>query len=153
VSGACESVPLIFLPWPVLPAIGSLFHCNGNVYLFVIPYGTEAPWQHILDGGSRSSELMMACSNTIAALISFASLNACKFIMRLERAEEEHLDLCLVQMDSRYDEALLREFVRVPENESPHPRAGVRNRCDDDYGLRPVTRRGPCHSMRLASGS
>src|SRR6266702_4281857 len=56
-------------------------------------------------------------------------LNASKLIMRL------------VQMDCRYDEAPLREFVRVPENESPHPQAGVRNRCGDDCVSRPVARR------------
>ena len=50
-------------------------------------------------------------------------LNASKLIMRPEQVAEEHFDPCLVQMDCRYDEAPLREFVRVPENASPH-RAG-----------------------------
>ncbi len=48
-------------------------------------------------------------------------LNASKLIMRPEQVAEEHFDPCLVQMDCRYDEAPLREFVRVPENESPRP--------------------------------
>src|SRR5260221_14081614 len=52
-------------------------------------------------------------------------LNASKLIMRPEQVAEEHFDPCLVQMDCRYDEAPLREFVRVPENESPHPQAGA----------------------------
>ena len=51
-------------------------------------------------------------------------LNASKLIMRPEQVAEEHFDPCLVQMDCRYDEAPLREFVRVPENESPHPQDG-----------------------------
>ncbi len=47
-------------------------------------------------------------------------LNASKLIMRPEQVAEEHFDPCLVQMDCRYDEAPLREFVRVPENEIRH---------------------------------
>ena len=61
-------------------------------------------------------------------------------IMRPERVIEEHLDPCLVQRGCRYDEAPLRECVRVTENASPHPRAGVRNRCADEYGSRLVVR-------------
>ncbi len=62
-------------------------------------------------------------------------LNASKLIMRPEQVAEEHFDPCLVQMDCRYDEAPLREFVRVPENESPHPQAGVRNRVTSIFRL------------------
>src|SRR6266536_3858671 len=67
-------------------------------------------------------------------------LNASKMIMRPVQVAGEHLDPCLVQTDCRYDEAPLQEFVRVTENVSPHPRPGVRNRCDDDYGSRLVVR-------------
>src|SRR5437763_8191329 len=67
-------------------------------------------------------------------------LNASKMIMRPERVREEPHDACLEQTDSQYDEGVLQESEPVPENASPHRRAEVRNRCDDDYGSRLVAR-------------
>src|SRR6266849_2597317 len=68
-------------------------------------------------------------------------LNASKLIMRPERVAEEQLDPCLGQTDSRYDEAHQQESGPVSENGAPHPRAGARNHCGDDYESRPVARR------------
>src|SRR5437667_5984586 len=67
-------------------------------------------------------------------------------IMRPERETEEHLDPCLVQMDSRYAEGALREPGPAPENAAPHPPAEAQKCSGDDYASRPVAR--PARAIR-----
>jgi hypothetical protein len=73
-------------------------------------------------------------------------LYASKMIMRPERETEEHLDPCLVQMDSRYAEGALREPGPAPENAAPHAPAAAQKCSGDDSASRPVAR--PARAIR-----
>ena len=85
---------------------------------------TEIGAEQVASATGESEENAQTVRSELVSLLhaaGLAELNASKMIMRPERVREEHLDPCLGQTDSQYDEGALRESEPVSENASPHP--------------------------------